>query len=578
LARETEGKMPQRIAFVTYETPFAPCGGIAAVMSRLPRAVCKAAGVQTAVITPFHHRIPKTTNLDLDEIARGSVDYEGGKLGFSVLELVTDEISWFFIRPEREDFFAGSPHPFRVAETPEETGRTLLRGSLVFGSAVAEALGLVDPSADWTLFLQDWEAATAALALAGREGKHRSFLTLHNSYDNGVTDQELTAYGIHTQRCPGDTVLQRALACVEKPVFTVSDQFARDFTEETLQCRIMAPHLQTSLEGRLVGVDNGPFVDRVVPEDVMKEAREGNYTSLGEWKASRRSAAQAALKVLTPTEDRPVWGETRKFEGDRKVWFVFAGRDDSRQKGYDVAARALQLFLGEGGKACFLFFPIPGDEGRQGLGFLKELAENHPESVLVLPFIFREGFHAALQGATYGVMPSLYEPFGMANEFYLNGTVGIGRATGGIVQQIIPLRSARCFTPAVEGRIRSRYRPEAQPTGFLYRERDGVPSEEDDWRAINRAAYRTDGGRPDRLTERQGYPLFAAMAEALYMAIADAVRLFLDTPDLYDSLLTRGIDHIQKQFSWERAAREYLETCQGVRNAPPPGRGRPQAG
>ena len=37
---------------------------------------------------------------------------------------------------------------------------------------------------------------------------------------------------------------------------------------------------------------------------------------------------------------------------------------------------------------------------------------------MVLPFIFVEGYRAALQGAAFGVMPSLYEPFGMANEFY----------------------------------------------------------------------------------------------------------------------------------------------------------------
>ena len=79
---------------------------------------------------------------------------------------------------------------------------------------------------------------------------------------------------------------------------------------------------------------------------------------------------------------------------------VMAGRDDSRQKGYDVLARAAELFLERQGKARFLFFPIPGDEGRAGLEFLRELAEQYPQSVLAFPFLFREGFLGALRGAT----------------------------------------------------------------------------------------------------------------------------------------------------------------------------------
>jgi glycogen synthase len=47
------------IAFVSYETPFAPCGGIAAVMGRLPARVQAASHVETIVVTPFHHRIEK---------------------------------------------------------------------------------------------------------------------------------------------------------------------------------------------------------------------------------------------------------------------------------------------------------------------------------------------------------------------------------------------------------------------------------------------------------------------------------------------------------------------------------------
>jgi hypothetical protein len=35
-----------------------------------------------------------------------------------------------------------------------------------------------------------------------------------------------------------------------------------------------------------------------------------------------------------------LWGDISQFEKDDATWFVMAGRDDSRQKGYDVLARA----------------------------------------------------------------------------------------------------------------------------------------------------------------------------------------------------------------------------------------------
>ncbi len=242
----------------------------------------------------------------------------------------------------------------------------------------------------------------------------------------------------------------------------------------------------------------------------------------------------------------------------KSAWFVLAGRDDSRQKGYDVACAAIETFLIEEGEAGFIFFPIPGDEGLSGLSFLQQLAARFPKNVLVLPFIFREGYFSVLQGADYGVMPSLYEPFGMANEFYLNGTVGIGRATGGIIQQIVPLRTARAS--ATRFRFARIYGTalSAHPTGILYRERDGIATAAADWENINTAGYERNGKIPDRVQERSVYPLFQAMASELRLSIHDGVQLYNEQPELYYSMLTEGITYIQNSFSWQRAASAYL--------------------
>jgi glycosyltransferase involved in cell wall biosynthesis len=319
--------------------------------------------------------------------------------------------------------------------------------------------------------------------------------------------------------------------------------------------------LQGPLQRRLFGIDNGPFANLALNADVLEQAVGGNFAALQVWKEERKAVALAALKNIQPSAEMPVWGNVELFgqDGLDLPWFVMAGRDDPRQKGYDVAALAIRRFLSASGKARFLFFPIPGDEGTQGLTFLNKLAEEFPGKVLVLPFIFKEGFTAALQGATFGLMPSLYEPFGMANEYYLNGTPVIGRATGGIIQQIVPLRTARVFTPAVELRANRWYPAGAgvHPTGLLFREEDGLPTLEEDWRRINAAGYDPLGGSPDRVEERSQYALVQGMAVQLQQALEDGLMVFQDHA-LYFRMLAEGARFIQASFSWERSARELV--------------------
>jgi glycogen synthase len=539
------------IAFISYETPFAPCGGIAAVMGRLPAKVQAASHVESIVVTPFHHQIEKMASLGRSFEGSFGVTVADRTVVFHIYRHDL-KLPYYFLLPEDRRYFAGRRHPYDVS------GDDLLRDALLFGAALPRALHIINPGKRWTLFLQDWEAATAVLATADMPGRPRSFVTLHNSYDCTVTNGHLEYLGINPDCCPGGTILQRALPLTELPVFTVSEQFAHDLTEDVLQTQVMAPQLQLTLKPRLIGIANGPFADQAVEARLLADADAGNFAPLAEWKASHRQSFLKALTNLRPGDDQPLWGDVSWFEQDDAPWLIMAGRDDPRQKGYDVLARAAELFLEEEGQARFLFFPIPGDEGLPGLGFLKKLAERFPQSVLVFPFLFREGFLGGLRGATWGVMPSLYEPFGMANEFYLNGTPCIGRATGGIIQQIVPLGTAASSGRQVIDRADRWHAAGAAPTGLLFHESDGLPSETDDWRAINAANYRRNGSGPDRVEERSAYPLFQSMANELHQALVDAVNLAHNQPADYFRLLTAGIRHIGENFSWNRAALEYV--------------------
>ena len=154
--------MAMNVAFVTYETRFAPSGGIAAVMSYLPRAVKRASGLRTVVVTPFHWRIAATQRLEVECVARSQVRFLGTRLEVSVNRFVDEVgVEWFLLQPAdaalfakaEERFFAGHPHPYL------RPGPILVRDAILFGACVAEALPAIEPAARWTVLMQDWEGA-----------------------------------------------------------------------------------------------------------------------------------------------------------------------------------------------------------------------------------------------------------------------------------------------------------------------------------------------------------------------------------------------------------------------------------
>lgn len=555
--------MSKRIAFVTYETPYAPCGGIAAVMDRLPVAYQEESKLPVTVISPFHMNIKNTLTFAKEMIPLGetTISYAGQTLRFVILRLY-DRVEWIFLKsldtPLAEaPLFSGLLHPYDLSGNRAENSQILLRDALLFGRGVAKSLDLLYPHESLTIFLQDWEAATTVLTTDDLARKWSAYLILHNSYDSYVSDDMLIRVGIDPSNVPGSTILTRALPLVDKPVFTVSNQFAIDLVdEEAIQSKVMAPHLASELKSILIGVNNGVFTDLSIPDDVLSYAERGDFAPLSTWKTEQRQMALSALGNVTSTIDKPVWGEPSKLSREDLPWFVLAGRDDSRQKGYDVACKAIEDALREGLNACFIFFPIPGDEGLAGLNFLKKLANNYPDRVFVLPFIFREGYLSTIQGASFGVIPSFYEPFGMVNEFYLKGTVGIGRATGGILQQIVPYRQVKSFNRYVRYRADRWYSEHTPPTGFLYREADDLPTLLEDWIAINDAKYNLDG-HPDRVEQRSSLPVFNAMVSALKLCLFEAADIYLNNRRLYYALLLNGVRYIMENFSWNLTASIY---------------------
>lgn len=216
---------------------------------------------------------------------------------------------------------------------------------------------------------------------------------------------------------------------VDGPLSTVSQNFADELTTSPLHHDVFAEHLQNVLESKgLVGIDNGFFGKLNFPfsKNARSQAEQGNYEGIQREKWERREKLSEVIEAYQRElvqSSRETWGADLILSDPNLPVFLVLGRDDPRQKGFDVVAAAIKMI--PKGKARYVFTPVPGDEGLVGLGFLKKLAEDRAGEVKVFPFRLDPApFTAFQEGSSFMVMCSLYEPFGAATEAYLTNACG----------------------------------------------------------------------------------------------------------------------------------------------------------
>jgi len=287
-------------------------------------------------------------------------------------------------------------------------------------------------------------SVTAVLALAGPKPAARPalFLTLHNSYDSGpVTPEDLQGVGIHPGRRAG--IADPVHGAGPRPfpagqtLFTVSEQFARDFTEDIFQARVMADTWQDELRPPHVIVSTTALhVPGRPGKPGLRTPRRATTYRWREWKIPAESSLCRGSERFVPDEQtRPVWAAWPASRRWRARWPTcpgssLAGRDDTAAEG--IRRCGLRRFArswqkpGNDAKRSSSSSDSPGDEGRRGCSSCRGLAQAFPANILVLPFILPgKDTLPPSRGPRFGVMPSFYETVRhMANEFYLNGAVG----------------------------------------------------------------------------------------------------------------------------------------------------------
>lgn len=578
------------IIFVTFETEYFSFGGLGAVMKWLPREIGNG---KCAVMAPHFKNLIKFDRL----LQSGAATKVTPLFTYHVLirgRAFPVEVTEVLNRGGLPTYFLSSPEYFNAPDNPYVNpcdpgqpldpsrnpinGDRLTEDALFFSLAAPTALvelakeGILK-APRITLHLQDWETASVALALKQIITKPalesvRCVLTLHNPYDkplhpaNSERVCELAA-GIGLEM--DHSILEQSIPALHAPVATVSAHFAHELRNEPLYTQVFCPHLQLAFKKRgLVGIDNGIFGDPTFPfsERALAQAKTGKLDALQVEKWARRiELAQVLTEYharLRSEGKHTVWGGPLELDDPNVPVFFALGRDDPRQKGFDVVAEAVRAMPRNAGR--YIFAVMPGDEGLPGLRFLQRLAKDRPKEVCVFPFrLDKNAFLALQRGSSYLVMSSMYEPFGAASEGYLAGMPVVARATGGLVEQVVPhpqcLADDQVLSLYGHQLVRDYHKARAKPTGILFREKVSFADEAEGWRDLVDCEYWEHNPKGDRVESRRSIRLFKRMIRSANAGLRLAVELYADQPQ-YAAMVWNGWSMLD-QFTWKRAVQSY---------------------
>jgi glycogen synthase len=539
----------ETIAFCSYENRFGRSGGLGAVTAKILPYLKEVNQIaKTLLLTPFHSKIIdekklKSTGFTFDvpfdqqlfqiEILEYSFKYDDPRKG-SLKEYYLKAESFFDAQNRLND-------PYIFFENDKKRNDEAIReNALFFCKAVPLAMKALGFEENIIFHLQDWQ--TALISLTSKEALLNGTLkscatveTLHNAFDFFISWQVLSKITDKTrviklsQHIPeGLTALQIGLQLVDAPITTVSENFAKELTNDILLTQHFAPHLQTIFQkSKVGGINNGAFVN------FPPEFSQLDNMTLNKLKTIKTRNRKMLLKILDEYNPQERFGElTYRDETitnlpDSIPIFLMSGRLDYSQKGYDIFLRAIERFAHDEIKVVLTPLPVKAAD----LDFFREIVLKCQGNVTVFPIRMSQGYHELQIGSTFGFMPSIYEPFGAAIEYMVNGTVNIARKTGGLVDQI-----------------------DDNQCGLLYREDSGFYNQENIEQFYDFA---------DNIAKRSENQWVQRMVDALYEKMKEAIHLYQNHPNEYYRLIIMGFKKA-RSFDWSISAKKYFEVYEKV--------------
>jgi starch synthase len=393
-------------------SPYAQTGGVAEVLHSLPAAL-KKQGCRVAVVLPAYRPVIESAK-NWEVAARDiPVRIGGTHLSADILQAeLAPDIPIYFIR--RDEFYDRTG----VFQGPQGEYYDNPERYIFFCRSVAAMCPRIGFTPD-VILGNDWPCGLImALLDQGVMNHTAGVFTVHNQGFLGLVSPERTwniglpdrYYAIDGLEYYGQMSLLKAGLVFSQEVTTVSPSYARE---------VQTPEFGHGLDGlmrmispRLHGILNG--VDYAIwnPETDARLAAPYSEADL-HGKTVCKKELLKRMNLPSSLKDRLLIGVISRLTAQRGIKLMVEAMDDLMK--LDVGLIILGM----------------GEEPFQDI--VLQMANDHPDRIAVKIGYDSELAHEIMGGADALLIPSLYEPCGLAQMYGLKyGTVPIVRATGGL--------------------------------------------------------------------------------------------------------------------------------------------------
>lgn len=429
--------------------PFAKTGGLADVVSALPKALHHR-GIDARIVIPLYGQIDRYEHRLFPLLRRMDVQWNGETLRGEVMRAILagdDPVPVYFIQQDSL---------FRRAGLYHEGGRDYIDNDRRFAFFCQAALWALK-GLDWQpdiIHLHDWQAGLIAPLLRYHPSvsndafykEIKTVFTIHNLAYQGIFGAEsvpnaqlpwslFTPTGLEYHRRAS---FLKAGIVYSDFVTTVSPTYAREISreDEGLGMDGVLAARGDTFTGILNGIDPdawNPATDRHIPAPYTAGDLSGKA-------ACKRELAEA-FELDLPTQ-APVFGIVSRLVD---------------QKGLDLVAANAERLLAEGAGLVVL-----GTGDAKYESFFTKLASDHPGSCGAV-IAYREGLaHLVEAGSDFFLMPSQFEPSGLNQLYSMRyGTPPIVRRVGGLADSVTDAAPGNVASGDATGFTFSAYKPEA---------------------------------------------------------------------------------------------------------------------
>ena len=412
-----------KVLYVASEAvPFIKTGGLADVAGSLPKAL-KKQDVDVRVVMPKYGKIAQEYLDKMEHIYDGEFTVSWRTKFLGIDKLVLDGVTFYFIDNQeyfyREGFYGYGDDAERFA---------------FFSRAALEILPQDNFWPD-VIHTNDWHTALVNVYLRldhigdERYERIRTVFTIHNLKYQGVFPKDVMGdvLGLDWQYFNNGDLEYYDAVNFMKGAIVYADNIttvSRTYAQE-IQYEFFGEGLDGLLRrraGDLHGIVNGldtelynPATDKYLTEPFMKY----DATNVTEKKIDNKAALQRMLDLPVERQTPLVAMVTRLVE----------------PKGLDLVVRILDELL----EHEDMQFVLLGVGDRVYEDWFRGLAWRHPTNVSSNIYFSDEMAQRIYAGASIFLMPSAYEPCGIGQLIARRyGTIPVARATGGLVDTIIP--------------------------------------------------------------------------------------------------------------------------------------------